>query len=130
MRFVCCITKATDTHSGYISLSAFPWQKLLCKHALVSHVYVHSLSCFKNLKASSGIATGVKLERLASTSLYIYIYIYIYKIHTYFLSLYVPKNPNINPKMSVCSSSLAGIAGSNSAGDVDVLLLWLLCVVR
>jgi hypothetical protein len=30
----------------------------------------------------------------------------------------------------VCGRSLAGIAGSNSAGGMDVCLLWVLCVVR
>jgi len=29
MRFVCCITKATDTHSEYVILIAFLWQKWL-----------------------------------------------------------------------------------------------------
>jgi hypothetical protein len=30
----------------------------------------------------------------------------------------------------VCGRSLAGIAGSNPAGSMDVYLLWVLCVVR
>jgi len=29
MRFVCFITKATDTHSEYVIIIAFPQQKLL-----------------------------------------------------------------------------------------------------
>ena len=33
-------------------------------------------------------------------------------------------------KAWVCGHSLAGIAGSNSAGGMDVCLWWLLCVVR
>jgi len=33
-------------------------------------------------------------------------------------------------KVWVCGRSLAGIAGSNAAGGVDVCLLWVLCVVR
>jgi len=33
-------------------------------------------------------------------------------------------------KAWVCSRSLAGIAGSNPAGDMDVYLLWVLCVVK
>jgi hypothetical protein len=33
-------------------------------------------------------------------------------------------------KAWVCSRSLAGIAGLNLAGGMDVCLLWVLCVVR
>ena len=33
-------------------------------------------------------------------------------------------------KVWVCGRSLAGIAGSNAAGGLDVCLLWVLCVVR
>jgi hypothetical protein len=33
-------------------------------------------------------------------------------------------------KAWVCSRSLAGIVGSNSAGDMDVCVFWVLCVVR
>jgi len=35
----------------------------------------------------------------------------------------------IKSKMWVCGRSLAGIAGSNPAGDMDVCLLLVLCVV-
>jgi hypothetical protein len=43
---------------------------------------------------------------------------------------------NITPIMAMQSQacihgrSFAGIAGSNPAGDMDICLLWLLCVVR
>jgi len=33
-------------------------------------------------------------------------------------------------KVWVCGRSLAGIAGSNATGGLDVCLLWVLCVVR
>ena len=33
-------------------------------------------------------------------------------------------------KAWVCGRPLAGIVGSNPAGDMDVYLLWLLCVVK
>jgi hypothetical protein len=36
----------------------------------------------------------------------------------------------VRPKTWVCGRFLAGIAGLNTAGDMDVCLLWLLCVVR
>jgi hypothetical protein len=32
------------------------------------------------------------------------------------------------PKACLCGISLAGIAGSNFAGDTDISVLWLLCV--
>jgi hypothetical protein len=45
MRLVCQITKAADTHSEYVILTAFPRQQWLCKHALMLCLYVHCLSC-------------------------------------------------------------------------------------
>jgi len=38
------MTKATDTHRGYVIPFAFPWQLWLCKCTLVLHLYVHCLS--------------------------------------------------------------------------------------
>jgi hypothetical protein len=35
MRFACCITKATDTHSQYVTLTAFPLQQWLRERASV-----------------------------------------------------------------------------------------------
>jgi len=40
MRFACCIPKATNTHSEYVILIAFPLQQLLQKHASMLH-YTH-----------------------------------------------------------------------------------------
>jgi hypothetical protein len=45
MRLTCWITKATDTHSEYIILTAFPMQQWLRERALILHLYVHCLSC-------------------------------------------------------------------------------------
>jgi hypothetical protein len=40
MRFACWITKATDTHSQYLSLIAFPRQQLLGERAsMLRHTY-------------------------------------------------------------------------------------------
>jgi hypothetical protein len=33
-------------------------------------------------------------------------------------------------KSWICGRSLAGISGSNTAGGMDVCLLWVLCVAR
>jgi hypothetical protein len=49
-----------------------------------------------------------------------------YVVYTY--SLPIPVAARF--KATVCGRSLAGISGSNPAGDMDVSLLWLLCVVR
>ena len=46
MRFACCITKATDTHSEYVILIALPWQYWLREHATVLRLYVHCDCCF------------------------------------------------------------------------------------
>jgi len=42
----------------------------------------------------------------------------------------VPITVAARPKAWVCGSSLAGIAGSNAVGSMDVCLLCLLCVAR
>jgi hypothetical protein len=41
MRFACCITKATDTHSEYVILIALPWAQWLRERASMLHVHVH-----------------------------------------------------------------------------------------
>jgi hypothetical protein len=43
VRFACWITKATDTHSEYVILIAFPRQQWLRERALVLCLYVHCL---------------------------------------------------------------------------------------
>jgi hypothetical protein len=45
MRFACWITKATDTHSEYVILIAFPRQKWFRERASILCLYVHCLSC-------------------------------------------------------------------------------------
>jgi hypothetical protein len=44
MRFACWITKATDTHSQYVILIAFPRQQWLRERASMPRLYVHCLS--------------------------------------------------------------------------------------
>jgi hypothetical protein len=46
MRFACWITKATDTHSVYVILIAFPRQQWLCECTSMLRIYVHCLSCY------------------------------------------------------------------------------------
>lgn len=40
------ITKAIDTYSEYLTLTAFPWRQWLRERASVLHLYVHCLSCW------------------------------------------------------------------------------------
>ena len=47
MRFACWITKATDTHSEYVILIAFPRQQRLCERAwLLRYTYIACLLVF------------------------------------------------------------------------------------
>ena len=50
MRFACWITNVTDTHSEYVTNTAFPLQKRLCEESLMLRLHVHCLPCF-NLHA-------------------------------------------------------------------------------
>jgi hypothetical protein len=44
MRFALCITKATDTHSEYVILIAFPWRQWLRERASVlRYTYISRL---------------------------------------------------------------------------------------
>jgi hypothetical protein len=47
MRFACLITKATNTHSEYIILIAFPQQQWLRERAsMLRYAYIACLVCF------------------------------------------------------------------------------------
>ena len=46
MRTACWITKATDTHTDYVTLTAFPRQKWLQERASVLLLHVRCLSCW------------------------------------------------------------------------------------
>jgi hypothetical protein len=43
MRFACCVTKATDTHSEYLTLIALPVQQWLREVPSMSPLYVNCL---------------------------------------------------------------------------------------
>jgi len=45
MCFACCIPKATDTHSRYVILVAFPRQKMVSRTRLNVILYLHYMSC-------------------------------------------------------------------------------------
>jgi hypothetical protein len=44
MRFACWITEATDTHTEYVIIIAFRWQRRLRERASLLRLYVHCLS--------------------------------------------------------------------------------------
>jgi len=46
MRIACWITKATNTHSQYVIIIAFPVQQWLQKRASKLCLYIHCLSCY------------------------------------------------------------------------------------
>jgi len=46
------------------------------------------------------------------------------------LSAYGPISVAVQPMAWVFGRSLAAIAGSNPAGDMEVCLFWMLCVVK
>jgi hypothetical protein len=60
MRFVCCITKATDTHSEYVILIDFPRQHWLSERALC-YVTAHCLFCL--LQNSTETTTSFGAQR-------------------------------------------------------------------
>jgi hypothetical protein len=65
MRFACWVTKATNTHSGYVILIAFLQEQWLCRHASVLTLYIHCLSCFScvslKLHKSGSVCTNTHL---------------------------------------------------------------------
>jgi len=46
MRFACWITKATNTHSEYVILIAFPRQQLLRERCYITRTFLHVSSHF------------------------------------------------------------------------------------
>jgi hypothetical protein len=50
MRIACWITKATDTHSEYVIVIAFPRRQWLYERASMSRLYVDFLSCLLQIR--------------------------------------------------------------------------------
>jgi hypothetical protein len=72
MRFACWITKATDTHTEYAILIAFPRQQWLCESvSVLRYAYLACLvksicaSCIRKLAQTSGHASvfGRKIKQ-------------------------------------------------------------------
>jgi hypothetical protein len=65
MFLACWITKATDRHSEYAIIIAFPWQQLLCERASMLRIFMRTWCfCLKNVSVSQA--------RLASCYLSVY----------------------------------------------------------
>jgi len=45
MPHTCRITNATDTHSEYVTVFAFPWQEWFCERSSILRLSVHCLLC-------------------------------------------------------------------------------------
>ena len=60
MRIALWITKATNTSSEYVILTAFPLQQWLKERISLLHLHVHCLSCIHSgcVLKSSGILSG------------------------------------------------------------------------
>jgi hypothetical protein len=60
MRFICRITKATDIHSEYVILIAFPQQQWLRERSsILRHTYIAFLVLFSAISSSG---TGAKMS--------------------------------------------------------------------
>ena len=76
MRIACCILKATNTHSQYVTLFVFPLQQWLHERAsMLRHTHVHCLSCFQSatifqIQPDSFQAPGQFLNPLTPNDLY------------------------------------------------------------
>jgi hypothetical protein len=58
MRCACWITKATDTHTKYVILIAFPRQQWLCKSAsMLRYTYIACLAIIENNYVSCEVRT-------------------------------------------------------------------------
>jgi hypothetical protein len=60
MRFACCITTATDTHSEYVILITFPRQQRFRERACLTFI-LHCLSCFRIWKELGYCSQSTKL---------------------------------------------------------------------
>jgi hypothetical protein len=63
MRFAYRITKATDTHTKYLILIAFPRQQWLRERASILRLYVHYLAIFKEYRLAFTDKLSVKEVR-------------------------------------------------------------------
>jgi hypothetical protein len=67
MHFACCITKATDAHSEYVILIAFPRQQRVQKRTSICYMYIACLVLKQN-NSYTQIPTIWYFSRLINTS--------------------------------------------------------------
>ena len=76
MPFKCRVTKATNTHSRYITLNAFPLQKLLHENAsIVRYTYIVLLSKSSSkmvMRLGRSYSSEVKLDLLKTVDFITY----------------------------------------------------------
>jgi hypothetical protein len=87
MRFACCLTKATDTHSEYVILIAFPEQLWFRERTSMLRLYVHCLS-FSYLYVHCLSCSYLYVHCLSCSYLYIHClscsYLYVHcPVHIY-----------------------------------------------
>ena len=66
-RFACWITKATDTHSEYVILTAFQLQQWLRERAAILRLYINCFSCFTPSWCPTA-AMFVPMSKVSNTS--------------------------------------------------------------
>jgi hypothetical protein len=70
MRFICWITKATDTHSEYVILIAFPQQQWSReRYSILRHTYIAFLVLFSAIPSSGTGANMSERSVLGKTAL-------------------------------------------------------------
>jgi len=70
MRLICWVTKATDTHSEYVILIAFPQQQWLCERSsILRHTYIAFLVLFSAIPSSGTGAKTSERSLLGKTAL-------------------------------------------------------------
>jgi hypothetical protein len=62
--------------------------------------------------------------------IYVCVYVCMYYVSTYVCSMYVQIPVAVRSKAWVCSRLLAGTAGSNPAGGMNVCVFRVLCIAR
>jgi hypothetical protein len=79
MSFVCWITKATDTHSEYVTLIAFPLQQWLHERAsMLCYMYIAYIIKYHLTEFAPNINTRIRVY--ICVCIYIYIYTFSFLI--------------------------------------------------
>jgi hypothetical protein len=69
MRFACWITKATNTHTEYVILIAFPRQQWLGEWVSMLRLYVHGLPCFNTIFPYMSLFQNLRCKNMSALRL-------------------------------------------------------------